>query len=281
MRLRLLALVVIASTLPLLAHPGAGIAVADDGRVFFVDTGGGVFTLHDGKLARQEGPAYHWFAFDRTGRFRDTRWPSIPGGTITTAGPVILSSDVPVTIGGNGVFYYPDGNRLMSVQPNGTTALLATLPGIRWVNGLAAGPNATLYYTEDAAVRKVDARGRITTIAERVSVANCVGIPGNTKPYLRGLAVANDGTVYVAASGCGALLKIDPRGRVAPLLRTSSPWAATDVALANGEVYVLEYSHTAADDRRQWFPRVRKIGRDGKVTILGQITARERAATRR
>jgi hypothetical protein len=251
------------------AHPGASIAVAGDGRVYFVDTGGGVFSIHNGRVTRHEGPAYHWFAFDPAGQFRNTAWPHIPGGTIHTAGPVILSSDVPVTIGTNGVFYYPEGRRIIGVQPNGASALHATLPGtIRWINGLTAGPNGTLYYTEDAAVRKIDARGRVSTIAERVTVPNCIAIPGNTKPYLRGLAVASDGTVYVAASGCGALLKIDPRGRVAPLLRTSSPWAATDVALRDGEVYVLEYSHTAADDRRQWIPRVRRIARNGVVTTV-------------
>lgn len=254
------------------AHPGSAIAVANDGRVYFVDTGGGVFSIHNGRVARHEGPAYHWFAFDPQGRFRNTRWPHIPGGTIQVAGPVILSSDLPVTIGTDGVFYYPErGSRIIGVRPNGQTAVRATLPGTQqWINGLAPGPNGTLYYTEDAAVRKIDTRGRVTTVAERIAVPNCVTIPGNTKPYLRGLAVAPDGTVYVAASGCGALLKIDPRGRVAPLLRTASPWAATDVALRNGEVYVLEYSHTASeDDRTLWHPRVRRIGRDGKVTNLG------------
>jgi len=254
-----------------LAHPGAAIAVAADGRVYFVDTGGGVFSIRNGRVARHEGPAYHWFAFDEGGRFRNTRWPHIPGGTLTTAGPLILSSDVPVTIGSDGVFYFYDGRRMVGVQPNGTTSVRGTLPGApRWINGLAPGPDGTLYYTEDAAVRKIDARGRVTTVAERVSVPNCTAIPGNTRPYLRGLAVASDGTVYVAASGCGALLKIDRRGRVAPLLRTSAPWAATDVALRNGEVYVLEYSHTASEeDRTLWHPRVRKIARDGTVANLG------------
>jgi hypothetical protein len=34
-------------------------------RVFFVDTGGGVFAIErDGKLVRQPGPGFHWFALD-------------------------------------------------------------------------------------------------------------------------------------------------------------------------------------------------------------------------
>ena len=272
---------------PLLqAHPGAAIAVAGDGRVFFVDTGGGIFSIHAGRVTRHEGPAYHWFAFDPQGRFRQTRWPSIPNGTIRTAGAspaMILSSDFPVTIGSDGSFYYPDGTsgrvRITRVTPSGATSVRATLPPMRssgrdapWVNGLAAGPGGSLYYTEDAAVRRVDAQGRVSAITTGVSVPNCTRIPGiepEVGPYLRGLAVAADGSVYAAASGCGALLKIDPRGRVQTVLRTSPPWSPTDVTIANGEVYVLEYSHTSGEDRRQWFPRVRRISRTGVVTTLG------------
>lgn len=266
-----------------LAHPGAAIAVHPDGRVFFVDTGGGVYAIErNGRLARQEGPAFHWFALDQAGRFRRTPWPHIPGGELRAAGAVILSSDVPVAIGG-GTFYFPEAAggrvRIVGVTPAGARSVRATLPPIKdpWINGLAAGPGGSLYYTEDRAVRKIDARGRVTTVATIGTVARCAAIPGigpELRPYLRGLAVAPDGTVYVAASGCGALLKIDPRGAVAPLLRTASPWAATDVAVADGEVFVLEYLHTAVDDRRQWLPRVRKIARDGSVVVLATIPRR-------
>ena len=44
-----------------LAHPGASIHVAADGRVFFVDTGGGMFVVErNGRLVRHPGPAFHW-----------------------------------------------------------------------------------------------------------------------------------------------------------------------------------------------------------------------------
>jgi hypothetical protein len=47
-----------------------------------------------------------------------------------------------------------------------------------------------------------------------------------------------------------------------------SPYSPTAVAVAKGEVYVLEYLHTASDVRKEWLPRVRKITRDGKVVTL-------------
>jgi hypothetical protein len=288
----LLAFVVWAALAPVaLAHPGSAIGVHTDGRVFFVDTGGGVFSIErNGQVVRRDGPAFHWFALDSAGLFRTTPWPSIPGGELRAVGAnptVVLSSDVPVAVGG-GTFFFPErvgdgGVRIVAVAASGARSVRATLPPVRrggevvtWINGLAPGPNGSLYYTEDKAVRVIDARGRVTTLANVATVARCVAIPGTEAdvPYLRGLAVAGDGTVYVAASGCGALLKISPRGTVAPLLRTASPWSPTAVAFANGEVFVLEYLHTASDDRREWLPRVRKITRDGTVVTLANTARR-------
>lgn len=272
------------------AHPGAAIAVSKNGVVYFVDTGAGVFSIEaDGRLVRREGPAFHWFALDPDSRFRMTSWPSMPNAEFTSAGinpTVVLSSDFPVTIAG-GKFYYPDGAggeriRIFAVEPSGAKTIRATLPAIvrggqtiTWLNGLAPGPDGSLYYTEDRAIRKIDKRGRVSAVAENIAVPNCVAVPGTevaTGPYLRGLAVAADGTIYVAAAGCGTLLKVDAKGRVSPLLMTAAPWSPTAVAVAGGEVYVLEYLHTASDNRREWLPRVRKIARDGKVSTLNTNT---------
>ena len=270
------------------AHPGSAIAVAKDGVVYFVDTGGGVFSIGPGgRVARRDGPAFHWFAFDPQGRFRKTRWPSMPGAEFRSAGEnpaVVLSSDFPVTIGADGRFYYPDGSdrqriRLVGIDPSGARSVRGTLPPIRrkgetitWLNGLAAASDGSLVYTEDRAIRKVDPRGRVTTIVETVVVKGCTAVPGveaKEGPHLRGLAVSGDGSIYVAASGCAALLRVDRNGRVATVLKTSPPWSPTAVAIAGQDVYVLEYLHTASDDRREWIPRVRKVSKSGTVTMLG------------
>lgn len=274
------------------AHPGSAIAVSPDGRVFFIDTGSGLFSIErNGKALRHEGPAFHWFALDAAGRFRRTPWPSIPGGEIRAVGNVpaiVLSSDVPVVIDDDAL-YFPerigdDRIRIVRVSPDGTRSARAVLPIVRrggsvitWLNDLAAGPEDSIYYTEDTAVRKADAQGRVTTVANVTSVSNCVAIPGGEPGvglYLRGLAVADDGTVYVAASGCGALLRISARGEVSTILRTAAPWSPTAVALFNGEIYVLEYLHTASDNRREWLPRIRKIQRDGNVVMLANTAPR-------
>lgn len=273
------------------AHPGAAIAVAADGTVYIVDTGAGVFSIApDGRTVRREGPAFHWFAFDPQGRFLKTPWPSMPNAELRSAGSnptVVLSSDFPVAIGRDGRFYFPDGTggeqiRLVAIEPSGARSVRATLPAIRrggetiqWLNGLTAGPDWALYYSEDRAIRKVDRSGRVSTVMTDPVIANCTAVPGAetaTGPYLRGLAVATDGSIYVAASGCAAVLRVDGRGKVSTILRSSPPWSPTAVAVHGGDVYVLEYLHTASDERSEWIPRVRRISKSGKVTTLGGST---------
>jgi streptogramin lyase len=275
------------------AHPGASIAIGRDGRVYFVDTGGGIFEIgRNGRVSRREGPALHWFAIDRTSRLAKTRWPTFAGAEIRSVGvdpTLVLSSDFPVATGADGHLYYPEPapqgpRRIVRVAPSGARSMHATIPEERrpdgspgWVNGIVAGPGGSLYYTHDRTIRKISPRGVVSTLAASVTVPGCVAIPGieaPTGPYLRGLDVAADGTVFVAAAGCGAVLKVSPTGSLTPILRTSSPYSPTAVAVLNGEVYVLEYLHTASDDRREWLPRVRKLTRTGTVVTLANTTSR-------
>ena len=143
------------------------------------------------------------------------------------------------------------------------------------INGIAVGPDDSLYYTEDKTVRKIDRGGNVSTVAKDVRVSGCTAIPGieaTMQPDLRGLAVASNGALFVAATGCGALLEISPKGAVKTVLRTESPWSPTAVATSPGGVFVLEYLHTAEEDRRAWLPRVRKILPDGSTKIVAAVT---------
>jgi hypothetical protein len=272
---------------PIVAHPGSAIVVDRQGHVYFVDTGSGIYKIGgDGRLERQRGPAFHWMAIDGDNSFAATSLPTTQDAELTKVGAnpmLILSSDFPVVVGADRAFYYPelggDGRlRVIRLTTSGTRSVRAVLPGtMQWLNGLAASRDGSLYYSEDRAVRRIDARGGISTIANNVAVANCASIPGveaKDGPYLRGLDVAADGTLFVAASGCGALLRISPRGQVTPILRTTAPWSPTAVVVAGNDLYVLEYLHTASDNRREWLPRVRKISSDGKVRVVASIDHR-------
>ena len=56
-------------------HPGSGIVVDEEGRIYFTDTGQGVWRIDtQGRVSVQEGPAFHWMTIDRESRFAG-RWP--------------------------------------------------------------------------------------------------------------------------------------------------------------------------------------------------------------
>ena len=266
------------------AHPGSAIVVDKRGIVYFVDTGGGVFMIGaNGALTRMPGPAFHWMALDEGGRFANVRLPSTPDAEIRAAGTnptLLLSSDWPIVVGSDGGLYFAEFSNgrlhIIRFMPDGTRSVRATLPPgtQQWINGITSMPDGALYYTQHTSVHKIDARGNVSTIAENVTVPNCARIPGADQPYLRGLRVDANGNVFVAASGCGAVLKVTPRGAVTVVLRTTSPWSPTDVAVSPAGLYVLEYLHTDSDNRREWLPRVRRVAPNGAVTTVAAVSGR-------
>jgi hypothetical protein len=282
-----------------LAHPGSGIVVDSQGQVFFADTGAGVWKVDLlGELARVPGPAFHWMTIDLAGRFTQKRLSSVPRGGISVTGTnptLILSGDFPVTVGTDGAFYFPEAGsddrvRIMRLTDSGKRTMVALLPvateigpdgktvKAQWIHGLAAGPDRSLYYTEQRNVRRIAPDGTVALVAGDISVPGCVRPPAAKEerlgPALRGLAVASDGTIYVAASACSALLKITREGKVAVVLRSSDAWSPTGVAIFREDLFVLEYLHIETTRREDWLPRVRKIARDGTVTVLATINQR-------
>jgi hypothetical protein len=267
----------------LVAHPGSGIVVDRLGNVYFVDTGSGLWKIDTrGVLVKITAPRFHWLTLDAQDRFASARLPSGSTGDITRVGSeptLLLASDHPLAIGSDGNLYYPSRRPggaaldLLSVEPTGRHSRLATVP-LAYLNGLAAAPDGSLYYTENRAIRRVDSHGEVSTVVADVALDSCARIPGNdpNDPLLRGLAVDSSGTVFVAASGCGSLLKVASNGQVSTVLQLEGPWSPTAVALFHGEIYVLEYLHTAAEDRLQWLPRVRRISPDGRAVVIASIT---------
>ena len=80
---------------------------------------------------------------------------------------------------------------------------------------------------------------------------------------------------FVVATGC-----LHGVG-IAVSLMHRWPWgqrllrmAGAGIAMAGDAVLVLEYTLTPGDDRREWLPRVRRIARDGTVTVLATVEKR-------
>jgi len=264
------------------AHPGSGIVADRLGQIYFVDMVSGVWKLDArGALTHIPGPAFHWMTLDAAGRFAGVRLPSGSSGDVERIGvnpTLLLASDYPIAMGHDGNLYYPTHSsgtplQILKMLPTGQTSIVATLNGpLRYLNGLAAGPDGSLYYTEDNAIRRISKEGRVSTVAENVAVTGCASFPGVDRPFLQGLAVDAGGTIYVAATGCGSVLKISSAGRVTTLSQLPGHWAPTGVTLSGNDLYVLEFQHPESDKRREMLPRVRKIAPDGKTAIVATVT---------
>ena len=288
-------------TSPASAHPGSGIAVDAQGEVYFVHTGVGVFKVDgNGHLSRYAGPGFHFMILDPENGFVSQRWPRFPDGEIRTAGTtpkLLLASSFPLTIGPDGALYYPhaqndDRVHVMRLRSGGQAVTFAVLPVMteigadgkrgpaRWIHGLAAGRDGTLYYAEQNAVRRIGSDGSVSLVAGDFTIADCrppsAGFEERHRAALRGLDVAADGTIYVAASGCSAVLRITPAGAVSVVLRASDSWSPTGVAVAGTDLYVLEFRYIEVERAEDWLPRIRKVAQDGTPTVIATMQEQTR-----
>jgi sugar lactone lactonase YvrE len=275
---------------PALAHPGSGIVVDRQGQVYFVDMVSGVWKLDPrGALAQIPGPAFHWMALDAGDRFATARLPSGTNGDFARLGSkptLILASDFPIAVGRDGNLYYPSHARGRPVRifrytPSGESSTVATLPAttargpLLYLNGIAAGPDGSVYSTENDTIRRVGGDGQLSTIVENIASLACGSAPkkrAKDDPMLQGLDIAADGTIYVAATGCRSVLKVTPDGHVTILPQVPDAWAPTGVALSGDDLYVLEFQNADTEDRRKMLPRVRKIAADGTTKIVATVT---------
>src|SRR4029453_8840546 len=129
------------------AHPAASIVVARNGSVYFADTLRGVWKIDPrGVWALVGPPNFHYFALDEDNQFagysRHTVEDEIGPIRGASSPTVIESSDFAVVIHRGGLYFAPGtaGKPLALVRaaPDGALTTLATLPGARWLNGVAA-----------------------------------------------------------------------------------------------------------------------------------------------
>lgn len=285
------------------AHPGSGIAIDDQGNVSITDTGRGVWQIaQDGKATLISETAMHWMALDVEGAFADA--PEQIGewfGRLTPSGqkPTLLwCSDFPFTVGTDGNIYYAKmhGLTIMRRTPAGEEAAITGPEDFGFddehavgVNGLACGPDGTLYLvmlddlhqseaSADHWLWSVSQEGDVRLIAknfipERIpaSERHHEAIP----EYCRGLAVDGAHNVYVAATGSRCVVKVSPTGEAEVVMRCDKPWSPTGVAVADGAIYVLEYDDETPTEGRNWPPRVRKFTPEGGVSTLATIQRNE------
>ena len=281
-------------------HPGSGIAVDDHGRVYFTDTGRGVWRIDaPGKLTLVSDSAMHWMAIDRRGGF--ARHPASFGewfGRLTPQGqkPALIScSDFPCAVGKDGNLYYAKMHGLTIVRrtPGGEESVLVSRErfGIAadrpvGVTGVACGADGIIYLAAVDGLNKAEGSGdnwvfavapdgSIKTVARnfvRDELPEGQRYPQVRPEYCRGIAADEQGNVYVAVTGNRCVMKLTPAGASSVVLTSQKPWTPTGVDVSGGEVFVLEYDDETPTEGRNWPPRVRKLGRDGSVTVLATVS---------
>jgi hypothetical protein len=283
-----------------LAHPGTGIIVDKYGNVYFIYTGVGVAKIAPGgKLTYiyKEATGGHWMCLDERGIFSQTQPKYFK--RITPAGikPAIIyaGGGSPIIVNGDGNFYYCGGQN-GDMNPGAKTIVRET-PGKQQVlfspalenilnrlndgiTGLAAAPDSSLYVACWNSLLKVTMDGKVTILVHPVVVGDCDEDPADHReanrgiPLLRGVDVDPGGTVYTAATSCHCVLKITSDGKIKTVLKAERPWSPTGVAVRNGNIYVLEYTNANGPATEGWLPRIRKIGNDGRVTIVADLSSK-------
>ncbi|MGH7177562.1 MAG: SMP-30/gluconolactonase/LRE family protein, partial [Tepidisphaeraceae bacterium] len=235
-----------------LAHPASGIIVNAKGEVFFIHTGHGVYKIDtEGKLTciHKVSGGGHWLAWDAQGRFSD-QYPRLFQKLkldAETATLLYASGGAPLVVNRDGNLYYgsgfpegqdtqPGGHTLTRLSPDGTRSLFSpelksTLE--KWneaVTGLASAPDGTIFVACPNAILKVLTDGTATTLLHPVLVTDReddLARDSQTRfyhsPYLRGLDVADDGTVYVAVTGCRCVISVTAAGKVETVLKSECP----------------------------------------------------------
>ncbi|MDT3446291.1 serine/threonine-protein kinase [Pseudofrankia sp. BMG5.37] len=161
---------------------------------------------------------------------------------------------------------------------------LATKAALYGPTALAIGPDGSVYIAEGNRIRKVTKDGLISTVAgaaSRSSAGNREGDGGPatkaTLPSPNGLAVADDGTIYVSDDNLETVRKITPAGIISTVAGTAGTSGDTgdggpaakallydpiDVALGgDGSLYIADQSNG----------KIRRIGVDGVITTYAGV----------
>lgn len=230
----------------------------------------------------------HWLALDIKGSFARAELKLVERITPLGIAPALIVADggAPISMNKDGNLYY--GLDVSSgiavgmtrISPDGAQQPFAPELGKTieklGITGIASGPDGTLYVACPTRIIKVKTDGTFAALVDSVTVKNCDGDAPTV--FLRGLDVDARDNVYAAACGCRCVVKVTPQARITTVLKAERPWSPTGVAVHGEDVYVLEHTNANGALKEGWLPRVRKLGRDGKVTTLATISEEQQKA---
>lgn len=290
------------------AHPGWGIVVAPDGSIYLTDLeqvwkidAAGVAQIfvkdvhtHDLYLDAK-GNLYgkHEWYVEPSGTFHHRYWRANPAGHIETISEKEASRFFDR--------WDADGNRYQThsdrekksawISRTDRAGNSEVLAGGPWghADGMGRdvqfrlfgtskwGPDNCLYVTNDGMVRKVTMAGTVSTIAGPdqgfpASIQKNNGQPRYSA--LLGIAIDSERNVIVADIDQRKVFRITPDGQTEIILESGMGWLPSGVTLAGDDIYVLEY-RTPISKPVGWVgkygPRVRKIDKDGRISLVGVV----------
>jgi sugar lactone lactonase YvrE len=115
-------------------------------------------------------------------------------------------------------------------------------------SGIAIGPDGNFYVADSSnnRIRKIDTSGNVTTVAGTTTSGSTNANGTNAKfSFPVGIAVGNDGVIYVAETGNNRIRKIDTSGNVTTLTGSTSGYA--DGALTSAKFNVPQALTVASD----------------------------------
>jgi len=210
------------------------------------------------------------------------------GGPASQAAIGLVGS---LAISPDGSVYLAQGNRVRKVDPMGiittvaggginhSDGIAATQAFLQVVEDLDVGPDGSLYIVDrdDGKVRKVSPSGIITTVAGNGQTGLTIAGDGGPAPQAvlprpTGIAVAPDGSFYIADVNAGRIRKVSPDGIITTIAgtggvnstgdggpATQAQVSTTRVALgADGSLYIVDRAHN----------RLRRVGPNGIITTV-------------
>ncbi len=273
----LLAATVLVLSATAAAHPGIGIVRTKDGIVYFTDLTHVWRISLDGKksiavknvhthelLLDTNGNLlgeHLWYEGDATKKWGHRIWKLAPDGALTDLVKARegFRTDFSFVRDAADTHYFTEvekKDKLFRKRPGEGAQLVAGgFSDIRW---MTAAPDGMIYLVDLRDVVRGTPEGRVQRIVTKLAKKRWFQ---DERHLVMGLWLDGERNVYVAVYGDGAVKKITPGGSVATVATSRFPWAPTGGLITpEGDLWILEYSKTNS-------VRVRKIARDGKITV--------------
>lgn len=265
------------------AHPGVGIVMDRQGNVFYTDLKQvwkispqgkksiAVRNVHTHELCLDsDGNLYGehlWYEGEATDRWGYRVWRLSPDGKLVDVIPSRQGflRDYSFVRDAAGNMYWAEREPRTVIRkraPDGTISTLAACPSCRDVRWMTATADGTVRFIDAGDLVEVSPAGSPRTLAKHLQERSFTQPQVNDSHLLMGLWTDAAKNTYIASYGSRVVKKVTSAGQVQVAARSSFPWAPTGGFVApNGDLWLLECSTTNA-------VRVRRIGRDGRVTVF-------------